>query len=173
MTRNERIERVVVDVMRNAFAEMQVGDFVVSGAGADANLVWSWCERARDTSRGTELAIVGPANKTALLLGAETRADILPLGDLYYSHVQELAGEAAFPQEFAQLAGTCGGMAALDGALQAYFDGRLPWEVATSRLTIAARRQLRAALDAARFRRQRIGIVPKLGSRTLGIDLYA
>lgn len=173
MTRNERIERVVVGVMRNAFNEMGVGDFVVSGAGADATLVWSWCESARDSAHGTELAIVGPANKTALLLGAETRADILPLGDLYYSQVQDLAGTVTFPQQFGQLAETCGGVAALDAALQAYFDARLDWESATRRLSVPARSQLRAALDAARFRRQHSGIVPKLGGRTLGVDLFA
>lgn len=173
MTRNERIERVVVAVMRTAFGELKAGDFVVSGAGADANLVWSWCEQARVTLHGTELAIVAPTNKTALLLGAETRADILPLGDLYYSQVQELAGEAGLPREYAQLAETCGGIPALDAALQGYFDGRLDWETATRKLSVPARSQLRAALDAARFRRQHVGTVPKLGSRTLGIDLYA
>jgi hypothetical protein len=114
-----------------------------------------------------------PANKTTLLLSGAPPADILLLGDLYYSQVVELAGSASLPAEVAELADACGGAERLDRILVRLYDHRDEWAAAVADLTQPAQERLRQVLESARFRRARIGLVPKLGSRTLGIDLYA
>jgi hypothetical protein len=87
--------------------------------------------------------------------------------------VSDLAGAATLPDDAARLAQLCGGPDQLDGVLQRHFDERVSWEVASADLTVAAREKLSAALEAARFARMHIGVVPKISARTLGIDLYA
>ena len=52
-------------------------------------------------------------------------------------------------------------------------DERAAWSHATSDLSSTAGQELKQHWDAARFQRTRVGLVPKLGPRTLGIDLYA
>jgi hypothetical protein len=118
---------------------------------------------------GTSQLRVDEASKTHLLLGLAAAADIYPRGDLYCSQVMELYGSAEVPE----LASEFGGIETLDTVLARYFDLRLPWPVAAEALGEKQRETLADLLDAARFRRMRTGLVPKLGARTLGIDLFA
>ncbi len=117
--------------------------------------------------------VANPANKTALLLtAAPTPEPLLPLGDLYATDVLALSGAWSGPARVRALAERAGGIEALDGALRAYFDERRPLEEALADLPDQARGELACALAAARFARRRMGLVPKLGPRTLGIDLF-
>lgn len=169
--RGARIEKIVIGVLRQAFTDAGAKEFTLLGAGQDAHYVASLCERAGGTV-GSGL-VVHSASKTALLLGCAPAADVLPLGDLYATQVVALAGPVELPREIEELAAACGGAETLDRALQRYFDERRGWDAATAGLPGEAAAQLKERLEAARFRRIRIGLVPKLGARTPGIDLYA
>lgn len=169
MTRAQRIERVVAGVIAQAMRDAHASHCVVHGAGADAALLREWCNGVL----GDVGLVLDPVNKTSLLLGDVPQADVLPLGDLYASQVIELAGDAALSSTSAELAAVCGGTDLLDLALERFFDQRMDWPAATSQLSAHARDRLKHALEAARFRRARVPLVPKLGSRTLGIDLFA
>lgn len=174
MNRAHRVEQVVVGVIGQALADAHQASCSVSGTGEDAQLLRCWCARAFGEQVLTQSGLVlNTTNKTALLLGYLPSADILPFGDLYYSQVVELAGAAQLPGPSAELAAACGGAEALDRALGRYYDQRMSWPAATGQLAPAAAAQLWSALEAARFRRARVPLIPKLGSRTLGIDLFA
>jgi hypothetical protein len=169
-----RIERVLAGVVRQVFADAGATRWVVAGSGPDAALARSICEQAVGRDRWGEGGfVIDPASKTALLLGTCPDADVLLFGDLYYSQVVELAGAVLLPPAAAGLAAACGGTEALDRALQQFFDERADWPSAAAELPTGAREQLEAAVESARFRRARLCVVPKLGARTLGIDLYA
>ncbi|HVH12632.1 MAG TPA: hypothetical protein VM759_06260, partial [Longimicrobium sp.] len=111
-----------------------------------------------------------PASKTALLLGGELPPEpLLPLGDLWATEVAALAGGWSAPPEIESVATAAGGIDALDAALRRYVDGRdarglnaLPRDVAD---------RVREMLAAGRAARRDPRIVPKLGGRTLCIDL--
>lgn len=112
-----------------------------------------------------------PANKTALLLNARLPPEpLLPLGDLWASEVAELAGDWSAPPGARRIVEQAGGIQVLDDALRAYVDRRdprgldgLPSETADA---------VRRALAAGRAGRMYPVIVPKVGARTLGVDLF-
>jgi hypothetical protein len=111
-----------------------------------------------------------PANKTALLLGGELPPEpLLPLGDLWATDVLALAGGWSAPPEVAALAAAAGGIQALDDALRRRFDGRDPSALAA--LPPAAADEARRRLAAGWASRRNPRTVPKLGGRTLCIDL--
>ena len=169
--RRARIERVLTGVLKQAFADARSAHYQLAGDGLAAEFAAHLCERA-GARRGEGLRI-DPADKTALLLGEVPRADVLPLGDLYHSQLVTLIGHFEPPAAVRELAALCGGTETLDRVLQRFFDERMPWERAAGDLSEGARRDLEGRLDAARFKRIRVGLVPKLGARTLGIDLQA
>jgi len=174
IARAERVSVVLRGVLQQAVADAGARRVSVQGADEAAQFVRDLCVAALGANvvqaGGLQIAA---DSKTALLLGSSPRADILLLGDLYYSQVVELAGSASLTPDQNEIAAGCGGAEALDRALSRFFDQREKWEAAVSDLPAAARKQLKHALDAARFRRARLGLIPKIGSRTLGIDLYA
>jgi len=128
-------------------------------------------EARRTKARLLEGALTAhPANKTELLLGAALPPEpLLPLGDLYASEVAALYGGWSASAEVRALSEAAGGVEALDAALRRWLEGRdhsglvtLPGNVADE-----VTRRFRAG------RAARLGprIVPKLGTRTLGVDL--
>jgi hypothetical protein len=169
--RRARIERVLAGVLKQAFADAGSAHYTLAGNGVVADFVAHLCDRAGGT-RGDGLRI-DAADKTALLLGEVPRADVLPLGDLYVSQLATLIGHFEPAETVRELAAVCGGTETLDRVLQRFFDERMPWDRAAADLSAPARVDLKGRLDAARFKRTRVGLVPKLGARTLGIDLQA
>jgi hypothetical protein len=110
------------------------------------------------------------ANKTELLLGAALPPEpLLPLGDLYASEVASLCGGWSASSEVRALAESAGGVEALDAALRRWLDGRDP--AALNALPAAAAEQVERRFRAGRAARLASRIVPKLGTRTLGVDL--
>ncbi|HSU13426.1 hypothetical protein [Longimicrobium sp.] len=112
-----------------------------------------------------------PANKTALLLGGELPPEpLLPLGDLWASEVAALAGRWSAPEPVRRIAEAAGGIEALDAALRGSIDTRDP--AALDALSSDAASAVRRALAAGRPSRLHPRIVPKIGARTLGVDLF-
>lgn len=125
------------------------------------------------TAREQAALIAHPANKTVLLLGGRVPwADLYPLGDLWASQVETLARHWSGPEEVEAVAEAAGGLAALDTALARMIDAREPAADALARLPAAAAQQLITLYERGRYFRLRARLVPKLGVRTLGIDLF-
>ncbi|HEX7089752.1 MAG TPA: hypothetical protein VF192_06420 [Longimicrobiales bacterium] len=123
---------------------------------------------------GQGALLAHPANKTELLLSSRMPPEpLLPLGDLYASEVERLAGSWSASPEVAELAARAGGIAALDRALAALLEERRPPEAALASLPAGAGRAVLSALEAGRFAHRRVGLVPKLSRRTLGVDYFA
>jgi hypothetical protein len=127
-------------------------------------------EARRMKARLLENALAAhPANKTALLLGGEVPPEpLLPLGDLWASEIAELAGGWSAPAAVREIADAAGGIDALDGALRGCVDSRDPAALDALPPADAVRR----ALAAGRPSRIHPRIVPKIGTRTLGVDLF-
>jgi len=115
--------------------------------------------------------VANPANKTALLLGGAPPPDpFFPLGDLYASEVALLAGGWTAPADVREIAAACGGVGPLDDALRGLVDHRNA--AALERLGPENRRSVAAALARGRAARVFGTVVPKIGTRTLGVDLF-
>jgi hypothetical protein len=118
--------------------------------------------------------LASPANKTALLLGGSRPPEpLLPLGDLYASQVAMLAGEWTAPAEVRRLAAAAGGVETLDRVLEDVLERRSTAEAALRPLPAQVGCAVLGALEAGRFAHRGLGLVPKLGARTLGIDYFA
>jgi hypothetical protein len=116
--------------------------------------------------------IAHPASKTALLLGGPLpRADLFPLGDLYASQVARLAGAWSVPPELEPILRRIGGIDVLDAALARLIDGRESAEPALAALGSEAG-EIARMYERGRFYRLRPRLVPRLGVRTLGVDLF-
>ena len=116
--------------------------------------------------------IANPATKTALLLGGPLpRADLFPLGDLYASQVVQLAGGWSVPGELEAVLHRIGGVDVLDAALERLVDGRESPSAALAALGPDADEILRL-YERGRHHRLRPVLVPKLGARTIGVDLF-
>ncbi|MGH7504832.1 MAG: hypothetical protein ACRELX_04250 [Longimicrobiales bacterium] len=127
---------------------------------------------ARVTARERNGLVLHPANKTALLLGNVFPPEpVLPFGDLYASACDRLAGGWTAPAAVRALVEQAGGIAAVDEALEALFERRIAVQRAVEHLPECARSIILQQLELGRFWRRRAGLVPKLGTRTLGIDL--
>lgn len=133
-------------------------------------------ERLHDEGRRVKARVLEgaltahPANKTELLLGAALPPEpLLPLGDLYASEVDALCGGWSASAEVRALAEGAGGVEALDAALRRWLDGRDPAGPAALPAGIAE--EVKRRFRAGRAARLAPRIVPKLGTRTLGVDL--
>jgi hypothetical protein len=115
--------------------------------------------------------VANPCNKTALLLGGPLPPEpLLPLGDLYAGEVEQLTGAWSAPEPVRELVRRCGGVHRLDAALRACFDLR-DW-LGLDVLEPSLRREVQAALHRGAASRIHPAVVPKLGSRTIGVDLF-
>lgn len=112
-----------------------------------------------------------PACKTGLLLAGDLPPEpLLPLGDLWATDVIALGGEWTVPADIAGLVDAAGGIDALDAALRRVVDGRDPGGLTALPDAVAGDVRRRLAAGAASRRNPRL--VPKLGGRTLGVDLF-
>jgi hypothetical protein len=112
-----------------------------------------------------------PVNKTALLLGGALPPErILPLGDVWASQVQEMAGGWSAPDAVVALAARAGGIEVLDAALARWLERRDT--AALDELPADVRDEVRARFAAGRADRVHPVVVPRLTARTLGADLF-
>lgn len=176
--RKERIARVVCGVIRQAAADAgAVGVLLSADDAHESGLAREWCEAALGADRvhgsgSGRLLRVNAATKTSLLLSPVEPVALLPLGDLYGSELLELGADWNPPPLVSELAAMAGGSDLLDRALRQWTEGRRTVEAACRGLPPEVRERLLGALAANRFARRQVGLVPKLTSRTLGIDLW-
>jgi hypothetical protein len=115
-----------------------------------------------------------PANKTALLLGADWPVEpLLPLGDLYATQIAALTGGWSGPPDVERLVRLAGGIEATDRALGSWFEKWQAPDSALGHLPAECRGPFLEAVRRGRFWRERAGLIPKLSVRTIGIDLFA
>ena len=189
------IGRVVEEAVRSAGC---TGLVIMDDRSPEAKLLSAWCRRslgdarvwlaqvpdsadeeslrmtARVLAREQNALPAHPANKTALLLGRQIPPEpLLPLGDLYATQIAALTGGWSAPPEVLEMAEQANGIDALDDALRAMFEARKPVQDALSHLPEPARGPFLEAVRRGRFWRERAGLIPKLSTRTIGIDLFA
>ena len=198
-----RLSRVIGAVVEEAVRSAGCKGVVILDDGSpEAKLLSAWCRRslgdarvwlahfqgngpdradeeslrmaARVLAREHNGLSAHPANKTALLLGRQIPPEpLLPLGDLYATEIVALAGAWSAPPEVLALADKTGGVAATDTALRAMFEARKPAQDVLADLPEPARGPFLEAVRRGRFWRERAGLIPKLSTRTIGIDLFA
>ncbi len=116
---------------------------------------------------------LGTASRTVLLLSGHLPPEpVLPLGDLWASGIEELRGRWSGPRDVRDLARRAGGVEHLDAVLRAWADERRPLDVALAELPQDVAGDVAERLRQGRFLWRRMGLVPKLGVRTLGLDLH-
>ncbi len=164
----QRIAFVVRGVVRQAMADAHETQLcLVHESSAQSALIEEWCA-LRFSGHGLATSA---ANKTELLLGAAAPAAVTPLGDLYASEVAVFCGRYELSPTVRELAEAAGGIELLDAALRKLLDERHDPDAAF-RYIPALREPVLRRLQQTRFRRAQSGIVPKLGARTIGIDLF-
>jgi hypothetical protein len=135
----------------------------------DAAVQW----QARQVAQERGALVAHPANRTALLLGGRVpAADLLPLGDVWASHIEVLTGSWSAPEPVTALAAAVGGVDELDRALGLVLAQGPDPAVAVAELGQSAGTRLIELYEAGRYYRLRPRLVPKLEARTLGIDLF-
>ena len=117
-------------------------------------LLDAWARVDRDEP-GALVAVA--TNKTSALLGGALPGPVVPLADLWASQVQALCGDA---------------VDRLDDALAMLVDRRRTPQEASALVSGDVGGTLLALWERARFARRRLGLVPKLGTRTIGVDLF-
>jgi hypothetical protein len=133
--------------------------------------------RAADEARRTlarlipDALLAHPASKTVLLLGDSLPPEpLLPLGDVWAGEIARIAGGWSAPPAVRAMAEAAGGIDRLDAALRAWVDGRDPAALQALPAPVTAR--VRGAFEAGRAGRLYPRVVPKLGGRTLFVDLW-
>lgn len=125
--------------------------------------------RARAATDG--LLCASEIHKTALVLASALPPEpLLPLGDVWASEVEAAAGACTVPAPLEGLVAP-DTMASVDGALRAHLESGLAVEEALAPLEPALRERLADLLRRRPWGRFRTPLVPKLGARTVGIDL--
>jgi hypothetical protein len=158
---------LVADLIRPRLA----GRLAITAAASPAlpDLIAAWAEAA--ASHPDALVAAAP-NKTVALLGGAPATPLLPLADLWASQIAALCGTWSAPGNLRELAERAGGIDRLDDALSDFVDGRLPWDQTLARLGPDLAGTVLALWNDTRFARRRLGLVPKLGARTIGVDLF-
>ena len=159
-----RIERIIMGVLQQALRDSGLPGIRIVGTAPHTDLLRSWCERHGGTIAVSKEGLAAAASsKTELLLGGHTdEAAVYPFGDLYHTQLEELAGREVTAET-----------KALDDALMKFFDERRPWPEASAEIAEPERTKVYESLERARWQRKHCGLIPKIGARTLGIDLYA
>jgi hypothetical protein len=129
-------------------------------------------ELRRMRARLTDALAAHPASKTELMMGGALPPEpLLPLGDLWATDVLALGAAWSGSAELRSIADEAGGIEMLDGALRRLVDRRdsLDWDQG---LPQPVRERVRRTVRGGAAWRRDPFIVPKLGSRTLGTDLF-
>lgn len=181
--RRERVARVVAGALRQALRDAGRARLALLRADSPEGallrtLLKGYEDLPLEPSTGDVAAdalALDPINRTALLLTPDTAAaPVLPLGDLYASRVAELGdGRWSAPEPVRALAERAGGVERLDAWLAARLERREKPAEAARLLDGAADDPLESALRAGWWWRRRVGMVPKLEPRTVGVDLGA
>jgi hypothetical protein len=158
-------------LVRVRLNDLQV-DSLLHSAGGIGDTLEARVEAHRFLVRLVSGAVATSAlTKTDLLLGGEMPPEpFLPLGDLYASEVVALAGDWRGSPNARRLAEAAGGVERLDAVLRALLDGRDAR--ALEKLPASAAAEVRAALRRGSSSRSHPRLVPKLGTRTIGVDLF-
>ncbi len=130
--------------------------------------------KARLQAKQHDWLLAHPANRTTLLLARWTPVEpLLPLGDLFASQVQALAGGCTLPDDVRVLTEMAGGLDALDRSLHAWTVQQCTLDDALASLPELARQAVRERLRRKRAERRWPRRIPKLGPRTLWLDLFS
>ena len=170
MSAEARAAFIITGVVRQAMADAGTRDLaLVEPQSPASKLIERWCG-VTFTIADTALK-VSAASKTELLLATDAPfADLYPLGDLYASELAAF-GVSMSANDLQDFVHAAGGIEKLDGALHKLLDERRSADAAFADLP-HIRDAVMTRLQKTRFRRAHIGIVPKLGARTIGIDLH-
>jgi hypothetical protein len=170
-TPDARIAFIVHGVLGRALQDAGLASVKFVGCEQrQRELVLSWCDVVHEKDAGGAL-LVSAANKTELLLGEPPRADVYPLGDLYASDIAQLCGSYELGAAARELADRAGGIGELDRALRGLLEERREPEQAFAHIG-NVRDDVLQRLEDNRFRLTHLGVVPKIGARTIGIDLF-
>jgi hypothetical protein len=163
------------------------GIVLLDDGSPECALAWDWLVAPLGSARvwrsapaagnvqgaAADALLAHPSNRTALLLGGRLPAvDLLPLGDVPASQVEALAGRWSGPPAVETLATLLGGAGTLDDALERLLERGTAAETPTAGLPADAAAELLRLWQAGRWWRLRHRLVPKLGPRTIGIDLF-
>lgn len=125
---------------------------------------------ARTRAAAGKLLCASEIHKTALVLGTGLPPEVLlPLGDAWASEVAAVAGGCTLPAVLEGL--DPGALEAVDRALRAHLEKGVALEEALDPLETELRGRVAEALRRRPWGRFRTPLVPKLGDRTVGIDL--
>ena len=128
---------------------------------------------ARILARQRRLLLAHPACKTVLLLSDVAPPErLLPFGDVYASTLAAWAGDVTLGDDVRDMADLAGGIEPLDSVLRDWLEGRSPLRRALEGLPEAARPAVFERLRLNRALRRWPRCVPKLGTRTLWIDVF-
>ena len=170
-TAETRVAFIVRGVVRQALHD--TGMTSVKFAGCEQRqqeLVLGWCDIVQNYDAGNAL-LLSAANKTELLLGEPLAADVYPLGDLYASDLAQLCGGFDLGDAARRFAERAGGVRELDRALRGLLEERREPDQAFAHIA-SVRDDVMQRLEHNRFRLTHLGVVPKIGARTIGIDLF-
>lgn len=184
-----RIRRVVCDVVAEAVrASGAPGVRVLEDRTAEGELLHAWltgrlgeervwrggalASNVQGTAAADSALLAHPASRTALLLGGRPpHADLFPFGDVPAARLLDLAGGVSAAPEVEALA-QAAGLDALDEALRRLLEERDEPEYAVRDMDPAPGAELLRLYERGRFFRRYPRLVPKLGGRTPGIDLF-
>ena len=171
MSAESRVAFIIRGVVKQAMRDARLEHVKVVGSEDRRELVRRWCDvDIADNAPGAAL-LLDTATKTELLLGQIRPANLYPFGDLYASELADLAGVSGLSPEVRPIADRAGGIARLDQVLRRLLDERRDPNEAFDEVA-DARTEVMQCLEQTRFFRMQMGIVPKIGARTVGIDLF-
>ena len=171
MSAEARVAFVIRGVVQQALRDTALERVKVLGSEDRRALVRRWCDVDIADGASEAALLLDTANKTELLLGPIKPANLYPFGDLYASELADLAGISELSRDVKPVADRAGGAAQLDRVLRRLFDERCDPDEAFNEAP-HVRAEVMRRLEQTRFFRMQMGVVPKIGARTLGIDLF-